>query len=106
MQDRKLNSTYDWFNAWHEKGAVIKIGPKGNIGEFTKRRPEGLFHELSPLKQGTDWSAPLKLGKIDGGAFGTLAVDQDGGAFAAWLKEEGCFVGRWIRLRGSTHKEP
>ena len=51
------------------------------------------------LRNDANWSAPLSLGSSSlKNYFSTLAVDDSGGiAFAAWVNEEGKFIGRWIK---------
>jgi hypothetical protein len=50
------------------------------------------------LKGAAGWSAPLSLGRshITNGVM-SLAVNDCGAAFAAWVNEEGKFVARWIK---------
>ncbi len=100
------DSTYTW---WEKEGSLIKIDPTGNFHALLMNSQKGgwtpdyFINYL--LKDGTNWSAPLKLGKIVWRGFYTLAVDQGGSAFAAWLNEKGCFVGRWIRPHAPSTKK-
>jgi hypothetical protein len=52
------------------------------------------------LRDGVNWSAPRTLGSSSLWTHDcSLAVDDSGVAFAAWVNEEGKFIGRWIRPR-------
>lgn len=80
-----------------------------------KRDGKGKFHLLLPsldpgwknrkyinylLKDDTDWSAPLILGRGDITInVISFAVDDSGVAFAAWVNAKGEFIGKWIKHR-------
>ncbi len=50
------------------------------------------------MKDGVNWSVPMNLGSSHPSNYdSTIAVDETGVAFAAWVNEEGNFIGRWIR---------
>ncbi|MEJ2156006.1 MAG: hypothetical protein P8X96_11770 [Desulfobacteraceae bacterium] len=80
-----------------------------------KRDGKGKFHLLLPsldpgwknrkyinylLKDDTNWSAPLILGRGDITInVISFAVDDSGVAFAAWVNAKGEFIGKWIKPR-------
>ncbi|MEE9580925.1 MAG: hypothetical protein V3V74_06390 [Nitrosomonadaceae bacterium] len=57
------------------------------------------------VKDDVNWSAPLTLGSSSYSPTydaSSLAVDDSGVAFAAWVNKEKQFIGRWIRPRESN----
>lgn len=95
------NSNWQWFPT---DNPFIKIDGKGTYHVLLKsverksdwssaKRIMNYFY-----KKHNDWSAPLKLGNSHWyDNIISLAVGDSGVSFAAWVNEEGRFIGRWIR---------
>jgi len=96
------DATYSWFGDEH---ALIRSDSKGNSYALLKMLQPGIWKRTDfPAyfaKSGGNWSAPLILGRFSfWSSSRELAVSESTSAFAAWVNEQGKFVGRWIRPRG------
>jgi hypothetical protein len=96
---------YNW--SWDEN-MTIKGDGKGNCHALIMSSNKRHDRCMTYLFKGADgWYAPVTLGK--GKRYHeerSLAVSESGTVFAAWVNDEGRFIGRWIRPLGSHfHQE-
>jgi len=112
----------EWFS--RPNVIVTKGYPASNCVWFDSDKPlikidgEGRFHVLLEhverkgiwtsrkymnyiLKNGEGWSAPLTLGSSYWyGGVSSMAVNNSGASFVAWVNEDRKFIGRWIKPGG------
>jgi len=87
--------------SWSPFEQLIKIDPKGKRHVLLQGLepafwiPSRYMNYLA--KEDANWSAPLALGSSSLWSYGSLAIDDSGIAFVAWVNEEGKFIGRWIK---------
>ena len=88
--------------SWSQFEQLIKTDFKGNRHVLLQGVEPGFW--IAPrymnylVKDGVNWSAPLTLGSSNlWSSVSSLAVDDSGVAFVAWVNEEGKFIGRWIK---------
>jgi hypothetical protein len=91
----------NWF-PW--ENLLIKADGKGRFHVLLESIKMGFWKNHLQMhyimKDGINWSVPINLGSSHHANYGsTIAVDESGIAFAAWVNEEGNFIGRWIRPR-------
>jgi hypothetical protein len=90
-----------------EKKTVIRKDANGNLHALLQSCKSGFWHNRCSMnyfvKKDGDWSAPLALASANywGDTDRSLAIDNSGAVFAAWVNEAGNFTGRWLR----PHKE-
>ena len=91
-------SNYEWSQF---QNILIKTDSKGNKHLLLVGREQGFWKARLYMnylvEDNNNWSAPLTLGSSAWSHEGSLAVDDSGVAFAAWVNQEGKFIGRWIR---------
>jgi hypothetical protein len=93
---------YEWFDS---DKPLIKIDGKGRhhlLLEHVERESIWTSRKYMNylLKNNDGWSAPLTLGSSYWyGGVSSLAVDNSGVSFVAWVNENKKFIGRWIKLR-------
>lgn len=95
--------------SWSQFGKVIKTDAKGNKHVLLEGLEPGFWKARKYMnylvKDDINWSAPLSLGSSNLWSYdSSLAVDDSGVAFAAWVNKEGKFIGRWIRSLAGDFK--
>jgi hypothetical protein len=93
---------------WNLDNLSIKLDGKGKYHLLLQSLDPGWKNRKYInylLKDATDWSAPLVLGRchITNDVI-SLAADHSGVTFAAWVNEEGKFIGKWIKPRTGSQK--
>ena len=94
---------YEWFGS---DKPLIKIDSKGRhhlLLEHVERESIWTSRKYMNylLKNNDGWSAPLTLGSSYWyGGVSSLAVDNSGVSFVAWVNENKKFIGRWIKSGG------
>jgi hypothetical protein len=89
----------------HPDKLLIKTDNKGKhhvlLESLTREHGVRRFWMNYLLGDDANWSAPRTLGSSISlwPYHSSLALDGSGVAFAAWVNEEGKFIGRWIRPR-------
>lgn len=96
----------NWF-PW--ENLLIKADGKGRFHVLLESIKMGFWRNHLQMhyimKDGINWSVPMNLGSSHHSNYdSTIAVDDSGVAFAAWVNEEGNFIGRWIRPHSVNHK--
>lgn len=97
-------SNYSWTPRKH---LLLRTDSRGDKHLLLKNSEKEFWKTRSYVnylvKDDVNWSVPLRLGSSSWSHNCTLAVDDSGAAFAAWVNEEDKFVGKWIKpLRGDT----
>jgi len=89
---------YEWSR---DDAALLKSDARGNLYALLEYGRPGFWtasYFMAYLaRTASGWSAPITLGSSSGRDTRTLAVSDSGISFAAWVDEEGNFVGRSIR---------
>lgn len=90
--------------SWSQFEKLIKTDSKGNKHVLLQGIEPGFWKARKYMnyleKDDVNWSAPLTLGSSNLWSYvSSLAVDDSGVAFAAWVNEGGKFIGRWIKQR-------
>jgi hypothetical protein len=89
--------------SWSQLGNyLIKIGSKGNKHVLLQGVEPGFWKARKYMNyivgRDVNWSAPLSIGSSHlYRDVISLAANDSGVAFAAWINEEGKFIGRWIK---------